>query len=564
MNLKKYIVAGLLVTSIAWAGSKIQRQGIKTAAECIAAGSTAANCLPLHSQIYDSTHGQTLDQTVQYLDATSSIQNQLNSKQPSTLASGNILVGSAGGLATSVTMSSDATINNVGALTIANSAVSNAKMANMGASTLKGNATLGAAAPTDLTGSQVTLMLNTMVGDAGSGGNKGLVPAPSSGDTAASKFLKADGTWAVPAGGGGGSSTLSVSAKVANYTLASSDDVLTFDTTSGDLNLTLPGASAVSVKAYRVKNVGGSTLSLSLANVGNTIEGGSTISLTTLNSAATLVPDGGTKWFNFTPPMTQESIMDATCTGCTTTVIGSYKVFDFTSSGTFTVTSGGGYLNRLLVVGGGAGGGVSASSNASGGGGGGGVIYQVSGEGDEYIPTTYTVTVGAGGASATAGSNSVFGPEVALGGGVGGSEGSAGGTGGSGGGGPYDSTGGAGTASQGYAGGNGAGVIASTAAGGGGGGAGAAGSNATPANAGNGGAGRTFSIDGTSLSVGGGGGGSTPFGPQGTGGLGGGGAGNATIGVAGTANTGGGGGAGTSGAGGTGGSGRVMVRIRYQ
>lgn len=44
----------------------------------------------------------------------------------------------------------------------------------------------------------------TMVGDSGSGGTKGAVPAPASGDAAAGKFLKADATWAVPAGGGGG------------------------------------------------------------------------------------------------------------------------------------------------------------------------------------------------------------------------------------------------------------------------------------------------------------------------------------------------------------------------
>lgn len=45
-----------------------------------------------------------------------------------------------------------------------------------------------------------------MIGDSGSGGQKGLVPAPGSGDAAAGKFLKADGTFAVPAGGGGGGS----------------------------------------------------------------------------------------------------------------------------------------------------------------------------------------------------------------------------------------------------------------------------------------------------------------------------------------------------------------------
>lgn len=65
----------------------------------------------------------------------------------------------------------------------------------------------GAGNVSDLTTAQATSILNAMVGDAGSGGTKGLVPAPGSGDAAANKFLKADGTWSVPAGGGGGAGT---------------------------------------------------------------------------------------------------------------------------------------------------------------------------------------------------------------------------------------------------------------------------------------------------------------------------------------------------------------------
>lgn len=43
--------------------------------------------------------------------------------------------------------------------------------------------------------------LPVMVGDSGSGGTKGAVPAPAAGDAAAGKFLKADGTWATAGGG---------------------------------------------------------------------------------------------------------------------------------------------------------------------------------------------------------------------------------------------------------------------------------------------------------------------------------------------------------------------------
>jgi hypothetical protein len=39
-----------------------------------------------------------------------------------------------------------------------------------------------------------------MVGDSGSGGLAGNVPAPAAGDAAAGKFLKADGAWHVPPG----------------------------------------------------------------------------------------------------------------------------------------------------------------------------------------------------------------------------------------------------------------------------------------------------------------------------------------------------------------------------
>ena len=42
--------------------------------------------------------------------------------------------------------------------------------------------------------------MTDMVGDTGSGGEDGLVPAPPSGSAAAGKYLKADATWEVPPG----------------------------------------------------------------------------------------------------------------------------------------------------------------------------------------------------------------------------------------------------------------------------------------------------------------------------------------------------------------------------
>jgi hypothetical protein len=112
----------------------------------------------------------------------SAIQTQLNGKQ----ATGNYITALTG----EVTATGPGSV----AATIANSAVTNAKLADMAANTIKGNNTGLSAAPLDLTVAQTTAMLNAFVGDSGSGGTKGLVPAPAIGD--ATKYLKGDGTWA--------------------------------------------------------------------------------------------------------------------------------------------------------------------------------------------------------------------------------------------------------------------------------------------------------------------------------------------------------------------------------
>jgi hypothetical protein len=233
-------------------------------------------------------------------------------------------------------------------------------------------------------------------------------------------------------------------------------------------------------------------------------------------------------------------------------------------------------VDYLVVAGGGAGGGGSSG----GGGGAGGLRSTVTATGGGgtletalslTAGTTYTATVGAGGAIGVKGSNSVFSTITSLGGGAstnlqaemdgGSGAGQAGG-----GGDPSSYKKGVGTANQGYGGGS-AYHAGSYYPAGGGGGAGAVGGNIGSASqAGNGGVGVAVSITGSSVFYAGGGGGGGQFsGTAGTGGNGGGGAGSIlSNGTSGTAGTGGGGGGcgynGTPGNAGTGGSGIVIVR----
>lgn len=120
---------------------------------------------------------------------------------------------------------------------IADNAVTNNKAAKMAAYTIKGNNSASLADPSDLTGTQTTALLDNVIGDSGSGGTKGLVPAPASGDAAAGKFLKADGTWAVPPSASGPGWTKYTLSHADFQTAATSNNIALFTlTTKGVLH----------------------------------------------------------------------------------------------------------------------------------------------------------------------------------------------------------------------------------------------------------------------------------------------------------------------------------------
>lgn len=206
------------------------------------------------------------------------------------------LTGTASGLtAGTVTTNANLTgpVTSVGnATSVTSNAISNTMLAQVATSTLKGRSTALTGNVEDLTATQATAILDSMVGDSGSGGIKGLVPAPSTGD--AIKFLRGDGTWQ----SNGSGTVTSVSVATANGVSGS----VANSTSTPAISLTLGAITPSSVSASG--SVTGSNLS------GNN-SGDQTITLTgavtgsgTGSFATTLatVPatSGGTGQTNFT------------------------------------------------------------------------------------------------------------------------------------------------------------------------------------------------------------------------------------------------------------------------
>ncbi len=89
-----------------------------------------------------------------------------------------------------------------GLVTLTPKSIVNATLADMPTARLKGRTTAGAGAPEDLTSAQATALLEAF-SPSGAGSKKGLVPDP--GTTAGTtKYLREDGAWVTPPGGGGG------------------------------------------------------------------------------------------------------------------------------------------------------------------------------------------------------------------------------------------------------------------------------------------------------------------------------------------------------------------------
>ena len=412
--------------------------------------------------------------------------------------------------------------------------------------------------------------------------------------------------------GATGSASWTTTVKTGDFTAVAGEGYFV-DTTSGEIDVTLPAGSPGAVVAVKDYANTWDTSNCIIISNGSEKIGGSTnnATLSTEGLAVTFIYIDSTKGWLVTDDGLQSVASTnpfISATGGTESTSGNCKIHTFTGPGTFTVskvaTCSANNLVSYMVVGGGASGG--AGFRAGGGGAGGfretksPVTPYTASPLDGYsnspnritvTATDFPITVGAGGATTpypaatigNVGSNSIFSTITSAGGGGGGSNvtpyGPAkliGADGASGGGGAANSgvpcaAGGSGntpptTPAQGNPGGHGV----YPASGGGGGGAGAAGTNGPgSANGGPGGHGVTSEITASPVARagGGGGGGNSPAGNPGAGGTGGGGnggSGGAATGLAGTANTGGGGGGsgGSCDSGGAGGSGIVIIRYK--
>ena len=407
--------------------------------------------------------------------------------------------------------------------------------------------------------------------------------------------------------GATGSASWVTTVKTGDFTAVAGEGYFV-DTTSGEIDVTLPAGSAGAVVAFKDYAKTFNSNNCILISNGSEKIGGSTnnAALNTAGLAVTLIYIDSTQGWLVTDDGNQSVAVTnpfICATGGTITNTPTCRIHTFTSPGTFTVnniasSAPNNAVAYMVIAGGGGGGGGGCGGDAGGGAGAGGfregrtapitpytASPLVAATGVTITASSFPIVVGAGGAGGAGPGNGAQGSTSSglcissAGGGFGkgntGAPHSAGdgGSGGGGrGGGGVPAAGGSGNTppvspSQGNNGGAGGSPTGPNPqspdnAGGGGGGAGAVGAGAGPGDdGGDGGTGVDSSINNISTGYAGGGGASGfPGGSANKGG----GAGtnlpSASTGTAGTVNTGGGGGGGKNG--GAGGSGLVIIRYK--
>jgi len=204
----------------------------------------------------------------------------------------------------------------IGANSIIDNSITNTELSQVNTSTIKGRISSGVGNLEDLTTAQVTSMLNTMTGDSGSGGAKGLVPSPAAGD--ATKALMGSGVYGkFPFFAAIENSTPIV---VTGATTATINRAHVISGTSADYTIQLPTAAGVSgsVLLFRVLDYTSATKQYTLDGSGSeTIDGTTTLVLIHTNSIM-LISDG-TNWFSISKSLNTPWVDGGTITVTATT-----------------------------------------------------------------------------------------------------------------------------------------------------------------------------------------------------------------------------------------------------
>ena len=156
--------------------------------------------------------------------------------------------------------------------TITNQAVTNSKLAPMLDGTIKGNNSGGSASPSDLTGAVVTSMLDIFTPDTGTGGLKGLVPAPTALDS--TKYLRGDGTWdtiSVPASANLYLSNLSSPTAINASLLFGSDGLSDIGASGANRPNNLYVKTAINLDSLTVSAFVGTDASKNLVSLGSNV-----------------------------------------------------------------------------------------------------------------------------------------------------------------------------------------------------------------------------------------------------------------------------------------------------
>jgi len=224
------------------------------------------------------------------------------------------------------------------------------------------------------------------VGDSGSGGVKGLVPAPGSGDAAANKVLGAGGGWI------SSSSSVTLNSQSSGYTLLAADK---------NCIVELTGSSAQTFAFTAAATLGSGWFCY--------VHNNSTAALTVDPNASETI-DGLTSYI-----MYPGEVRLVQCSGSAfTTIILNGGTATFNSSGSWTRPPGYTAFEVEIIAGGGSGASRSTTGNAGGGGGGAYHCFTANAAALVAAGSAETATVGgtaagvSGNSSGIAGNNSSF------------------------------------------------------------------------------------------------------------------------------------------------------------